>query len=145
MTDSKLHTESVTEQNIEFSSVYFYSSTLQSDHLLNSVANGKRKGLRSFKHFLIINHSHISKPEKITCGRQFRLAGIFSEMDTWCLSSDLHVKYTRTTKIWYRLLCSRVRSWSQAVPEEVYHSLTVVSFTFAAHLHFSRLRKTNHW
>lgn len=82
MTDSELHAESVTEQNIEFSSADFYSCTLQSDHPLNSVSNGKRKGLRGFKHFLIINHSHISKPEKITCGRQFRLADIFSEIDT---------------------------------------------------------------
>lgn len=64
MTYSKSHTKRVTEQDIKFSSLYFYSSALQSDHNLNSLSNWKR--LRIFKHFLIVNHSHISKTEKIT-------------------------------------------------------------------------------
>jgi len=62
--DWKPHIESVTEQIIGFSFVDFYFSSLQLDHLLNSVSNWMRNRLRNFKCFLIINHSCISNLRK---------------------------------------------------------------------------------
>lgn len=62
--DWKSHIGSVTEQIMGFSSVDFYFSSFQLDHLLNSVSNWKRERLRNFKYFLIINHSCISNLRK---------------------------------------------------------------------------------
>lgn len=59
----------------------------------------------------------------------------------WYLMSKLWL----TANIWYRLLPSRVRFWSQSIPEEVWHCLTVCQLQFVALLHFSGLRKANQW
>lgn len=64
--DWKSHTECVTEQITGFSSADFYFSSLQLDHLLNSVSNWKRKRLRNFPIFSYYQSFMYFQPEKMT-------------------------------------------------------------------------------